>query len=114
MLLSSRHWLSVGLSQLFILMPTQILLAQNASGEGIAAEAPSGFLAILFSGGIVGAIMILLLLLIGPDHPPTTDDSIPLGGIRKHAYLLGMPSGLDAFARRPASLRIRYGLGRCG
>lgn len=62
MLLSSRHWLSVGLSQLFILMPTQILLAQNASGEGIAAEAPSGFLAILFSGGIVGAIMILLLL----------------------------------------------------
>ena len=28
------------------------------------------------------AIMILLLLLIGPDHPPTTDDSIPLGGIR--------------------------------
>ena len=82
MLLSSRHWLSVGLSQLFILMPTQILLAQNASGEGIAAEAPSGFLAILFSGGIVGAIMILLLLLIGPDHPPTTDDSIPLGGIR--------------------------------
>ena len=36
------------------------LLAQE--GNGVEEAAPSGFLAILFSGGIVGAIMILILL----------------------------------------------------
>lgn len=59
---SPRQWFSVGLSQFLIFMPTQMLLAQNASEVDASAEAPSGFLAILFSGGIVGAIMILLLL----------------------------------------------------
>ncbi|MEC9093847.1 MAG: site-2 protease family protein [Planctomycetota bacterium] len=29
------------------------------------------------------AIMILLLLLVGPDHPPTTDDTVKLGLVRQ-------------------------------
>ena len=62
MLLSPRQWFSVGLSQLLIFIPTQTLLAQNAGEGSAAAEAPAGFLSILFSGGIVGAIMILILL----------------------------------------------------
>ena len=28
------------------------------------------------------ALMIVLLLLMGPRHPPTADDSVPLGGFR--------------------------------
>ena len=45
--------------------PTTTLCAQVAPAGGAtqpASEAPSGFLSILFSGGIVGAIMILILL----------------------------------------------------
>ncbi len=34
-------------------------------------------------------LMVILLLLMGPNHPPTRDDTVPLGGFR---YLLGMAS----------------------
>ena len=34
-------------------------------------------------------IMVVLLLLMGPNHPPTRDDSVPLGPFR---YVLGMTS----------------------
>ena len=34
-------------------------------------------------------LMVILLLLMGPNHPPTRDDSVPIGGGR---YLLGLAS----------------------
>lgn len=34
-------------------------------------------------------LMVILLLLMGPNHPPTRDDSVPIGGFR---YLLGLAS----------------------
>ena len=42
------------------IMPATVALAQEAESS----EEPSGFLSILFSGGIVGSIMILILLLL--------------------------------------------------
>ena len=34
-------------------------------------------------------LMVILVLLMGPNHPPTRDDSVPIGGFR---YLLGIAS----------------------
>ena len=46
-------------------LPAAVAQGQAVVGQEVAAsEAPSGFLSILFSGGIVGAVMILILLLL--------------------------------------------------
>lgn len=45
-----------------LLLPTQLAAQATPMAENSAEQAPSGFLAILFSGGIVGAIMIFILL----------------------------------------------------
>lgn len=39
----------------------------------------AGIAFIVYLGTPTLAVMIVLLLLIGPDHPPTTDDNVPLG-----------------------------------
>ena len=38
---------------------------------------------IVYLGTPTLAIMIFLLLLVGPDHPPTTDDTVRLGLVRQ-------------------------------
>ena len=37
---------------------------------------------IVFAGLYSWSLMIVLILLIGPDHPPTSDDNVPLGWFR--------------------------------
>lgn len=44
---------------------------------------------IVYLGTPTLAIMILLLLMVGPDHPPTTDDTVRLGAFR---FVLGTVS----------------------
>lgn len=44
---------------------------------------------IVYLGTPTLAIMIFLLLMVGPDHPPTTDDNVKLGVFR---YVLGITS----------------------
>ena len=48
-----------------------------------------GIAFIVYLGTPTLAIMIFLLLLVGPDHPPTTDDTVKLGPIR---YAIGLVS----------------------
>lgn len=37
---------------------------------------------VVYTGHWTWSLMILLVLFIGPDHPPTRDDSVPLGRVR--------------------------------
>lgn len=54
-----RQGIRVGLASLWLLATPALSWAQEGAAEG---DAPTGFLAIVFSGGIVGATMIVILL----------------------------------------------------
>ena len=54
----------VGLSICCLIQNLSTVASGQEADAADAAEAPSGFLTILFSGGIVGSIMILILLLL--------------------------------------------------
>ena len=44
---------------------------------------------ITYTGSTVGILMVVMVLAIGTDHPPTSDDRVPLGPVR---WLLGLLS----------------------
>ena len=49
------------------------------------------FAYIAFTGNGAGSLMAVLVLFIGPDHPPTSDDKVPIGWFRMllgHASLI--------------------------
>ena len=51
-------------------------------------------------------LMVLLLLLMGPNHPPTRDDTVPIGPFR---YLLGIASlSIPFLCFPPLIFKIAY------